>query len=481
MIIKSVSAFNFAGYSSIQVNLDEHVNYYIGRNGSGKTVLGLDVVWFVLQGIAEKAMNGTTPFIGERFRFIGEEGKTALGELVLWDEKKKHDIRVIRKLTKTGTELSFSAPLGMELDQQWLNALFNIFLISPKKFIDLPSKEQAIALGIDTASYDLRIAELKEKYTDINKDLKKYLNLAVVEKVERVDVTDLQQQMEAAKAKIVEQHKNNQEANKNTRFKWELDKREVDKQVKEFNDVQYQLDVSIAAIEQAADMLFNEGYDGNEVAEFLKAKRATKLPLQIAQELYPAEPKYIDELPDQSEINQLQVQLMQASQTNESALLYEQYLQKLADKDAKDKELHENKAAQEKIEEEKVEYIKQFKFPFSKLSVDDDGGLLLDGKPLKPQYFSSGELIRIVPTLISSLNPEFKYVFIQEFDLLDEETQVKVEEDLTSKGFQLVIEMVGKQKIQEKNCILLRNSKQVDAYPEQKTAQLLTNGLQADQ
>jgi len=99
MKIKSVSAFNFAGYSSIQVNLDEHVNYYIGRNGSGKSVLGLDVVWFVLQGIAEKAMNGTTPFIGERFRFIGDEGKTALGELVLWDEKKNHEIRVIRKLT----------------------------------------------------------------------------------------------------------------------------------------------------------------------------------------------------------------------------------------------------------------------------------------------------------------------------------------------------------------------------------------------
>jgi len=133
MKIKSISGFNFAGYSSIQVNLDEHATYFIGRNGSGKTKLGLELVWFVMQGIAEKAMNGTQPLVGERFRFIGDAAKTAMGELVLYDENRGHEIRVIRKLTKSGTELSFSAPVGMELDQQWLNNLFNIFLISPKE------------------------------------------------------------------------------------------------------------------------------------------------------------------------------------------------------------------------------------------------------------------------------------------------------------------------------------------------------------
>jgi len=148
---------------------------------------------------------------------------------------------------------------------------------------------------------------------------------------------------------------------------------------------------------------------------------------------------------------------------------------KLEEKASLEKKLQENKVAQNDQEAQKVEYIKEFKFPFDKLSVDDEGGLLLSGKPLKQQYFSSGELIRIVPTLISSLNPEFKYVFLQEFDLLDEETQVKVEEDLTSKGFQLVIELVGKEKLPEKNCILLRNSSEVSQYPEMKEQKLLNN------
>lgn len=489
--IKSISGFNFAGYSSIQVNLDNHATYFIGRNGSGKSVLGLDLVWFVMQGIAEKSMNGTTPFIGERFRFIGDAAKTAMGELVLWDEEKGHEIRVIRKLTKTGTELSFSAPIGMELDQQWLNNLFNLFLISPKKFIELSSKEQAIALGINTSEYDLKIAALKEQYTDINKDLKKYQNLQVIEKVERVDITETQQLMAEARQRFVEQHRANQTKNRHTKEIWEADKKAVDEEVARWNNEQTELDLSINTIKNALIDLREAGYTGDEVSVFLMDKEQSKKPLKIAQDLYPAEPTnleykpldyipaegemvYIRELPDQTEIDELQNKLLQAGQTNENALLYEQYLQNLDEKAAKEKELQENKSKQNTLEDEKVEYIKAFKLPFDKLSVDEDGGLLLNGKPLKPQYFSSGELIRIVPSLISSLNPEFKYVFLQEFDLLDEETQVKVENELTSKGFQLVIELVGKEKLPEKNCILLRNSQQVEKYPEPKVQNLLS-------
>jgi len=492
MKIKSISGFNFAGYSSIQVNLDEHATYFIGRNGSGKTKLGLELVWFVMQGIAEKAMNGTQPLVGERFRFIGDAAKAAMGELVLYDENRGHEIRVIRKLTKSGTELSFSAPVGMELDQQWLNNLFNIFLISPKKFIELSSKEQAIALGINTSEYDLKIAELKEQYTDINKDLKKYQNLQVIEKVERVDVTEMQEQIMAARERYVEQHRANQTKNRHTKEIWEAEKKAVDEEVAQWNNAQTEIDLSINTIKNALSDLREAGYTGDEVSMFLLDKEQSKKPLKIAQDLYPPEPTnleykpldyipaegelvYIRELPDQSEIDELQNKLLQAGQTNENALLYEQYMLKLEEKASLEKKLQENKVAQNDQEAQKVEYIKEFKFPFDKLSVDDEGGLLLSGKPLKQQYFSSGELIRIVPTLISSLNPEFKYVFLQEFDLLDEETQVKVEEDLTSKGFQLVIELVGKEKLPEKNCILLRNSSEVSQYPEMKEQKLLNN------
>src|SRR5690606_18397042 len=106
---------------------------------------------------------------------------------------------------------------------------------------------------------------------------------------------------------------------------------------------------------------------------------------------------------------------------NEKAMQYEQYLDKVAARTAKEKELASNKNKQNKIAEERLEYIKNFKFPFSNLSVDEDGGLLLNGKPIKEPYFSTGELLKIIPILISSQNPELKYVFLQDFNLLDDD------------------------------------------------------------
>jgi len=166
----------------------------------------------------------------------------------------------------------------------------------------------------------------------------------------------------------------------------------------------------------------------------------------------------VRETPDQSAITELQTKIIEAGRTNEKALLYEQYLQKLDDKKKKEKELEKNKEDQQKLQDERLEYIKEFKFPFKSLSVDDDGGLLMDGRPLKEPYFSTGQLIRIVPTLFSALNPELRYVFIQDFNLLDDKNKIKVVDYLVNKNFQLMIELVGDEPVAGKNCIVLRNN-----------------------
>ena len=168
MKINSLKLDNFAKYGQVEVSFDENITYLTGINGSGKSTIGLTGIWFMFQGIAEKASGGNTPVIGERFRFIGPSSPTAKGEMVLFDEKKNAEIKVIRKLTKSGTELKFEAPEGYNLDQQFLNDLFNVFLIAPKKFIDLSSKQQALALGIDTSSYDIELSKLKQNSTLLN-------------------------------------------------------------------------------------------------------------------------------------------------------------------------------------------------------------------------------------------------------------------------------------------------------------------------
>ena len=95
MKIKQIMLKNFANVNQIEINLSDSVTYLIGENGSGKTTVGLNAVWFILEGLALK---GQKVLHGDRFRFIGKQGKSAIGKLVLHDEAKNIDIIIQRKL-----------------------------------------------------------------------------------------------------------------------------------------------------------------------------------------------------------------------------------------------------------------------------------------------------------------------------------------------------------------------------------------------
>ena len=69
MKIAEIGAFNFKNYSKVIISLDENVTYFVGKNGSGKTGAGVDIIWATLCGISEKATKDN-PIIGERFRYI---------------------------------------------------------------------------------------------------------------------------------------------------------------------------------------------------------------------------------------------------------------------------------------------------------------------------------------------------------------------------------------------------------------------------
>ena len=101
------------------------------------------------------------------------------------------------------------------------------------------------------------------------------------------------------------------------------------------------------------------------------------------------------------------------------------------------------------------------------MTIDDDGGLLLKGRPIKEPYFSKGELEIIVAKLYASTNPEWRIRFIDEFNVLDESNQTKLIDTLLTDGFQLIIAEVGDKAIGE-NVLLLRECKIVENYKQEK-------------
>jgi chromosome segregation ATPase len=472
MKVKEISLTNFAKYDQVTVSFDENVTYLIGKNGSGKSTLGITAIWFMFQGIAEKSSNGNNPLIGERFRFIGPKAASAKGEMILHDEKTGVDIKVIRKLTKSGSDLNFEAPDGVELGQQWLTDLFNIFLIAPKKFCELTPKDQAKALGIDTKKFDEEIADLKKKYTEINAVYRAFGDLREVDKVEKVDIAALQFQKEEIKARLNNLYLQNKKHNEEALKGWEEDCKNVEAEISQFNNKQYALQNTIEQATSLVSKLESLGYEGYEVRTWITALGKPE-ETRSFEDFYPQKPALIEELPDRAELDAIDQQIIDAGKINEQALLYEQYLQKKEQKETQELRLKANKELQAITEQKRVDYIKAFKFPFSNITVDDDGQLLLAGKPIKDPYFSTGELLKIIPILLSTSNPELKYVFIQGFNDLDEDNWKQVEEYLTGKGFQLVVEMVGKTKVPEKNCILLRDNVVVEDYNEQKQPELV--------
>lgn len=428
MKIKSIKLENFAKYSHIEVSFDKNITYLIGNNGAGKTTLGLNAIWFLFQGIAEKSSKGNNPLIAERFRFIGENGASAKGEMVLFDEVRKVKIKVIRKLTKDGTSLSFEAPEGLVLNQEWLNDLFNVFLISPRSFLALDSKKQAEVLGIDTSRFDTELESLKSEHTYINRELKS-IGIGEVQKIEPVERIDVASLINSKNLTI------------------------------DFNANQKVLEQNIIKNKEKLKLC------EQELDELIKQKIEIEQKIEKLNNRIEAGQKYILTMPKPEELKSMEwidKQIEEATTNNNKAIVYQNYIKQRSQYESKIQELNNNKGKQSEIIKNRIDYIRSKKLPFDNLEINEKGELLLSGKSIKEQYFATGELLKIVPVLISSLNPELKYVFIQQFNLLDEKQQKIVEEYLVSKGFQLVAEIVGEKEIENKHCIILKDMHLID-------------------
>ena len=410
--LKELSLENFAGFAKVSVSFDDNITYLMGPNGAGKTTLGVTGLAFVMAGIAQSQVNPGT-VIGERFRFINGDATSAKGSVILHDDK-IGDIIVRRKITKTGMDLTFEGPTGSNLDQKWLNDVFDIFMINPKKFTQLSPKEQAIVLGIDLSAHDAKIKSLKEKYTAIGRDIKMLGPVVAVAKVDKVDV-----------AQVLQERKEFLEFNAAQEAK-----------TKEINRYQDGVDNIIAEINSCEDEI-------NNLKQLIVDEEAKLAGLNHRMK---SGNELIDKLPKAEELKDLaplEIRLTTASEINVQAAAYDAYVAKDISRKAYEVSKILNVENQEKEHAVRTATIKSMELPFANLSVDEEGQLLLDGKFIKEPYFSTGELIMTVPILMSSRNPNFRYVYIQDFNLLDDVKQKKVIDYLTGKGLQLCIEYVG--------------------------------------
>jgi DNA repair exonuclease SbcCD ATPase subunit len=445
--LKSLMLSNFGEFEQISVSLNDNVTYLIGGNGSGKSTIGLTGLWFVMQGIASKATKEVkTPLIAERFRFIGGNAANTTGSVVLFDEKSGNEIEITRKMTKSGQTLEIKAPEGVYLTQEWLNDIFDPYMIAPAQFYNLSSKEQALALGIDTEAHDKAI-ELKKQDLSTEVAIGKRTDEAIsniqltleeiakyTEKKDSVTLSQKLQKAQAAKDRV--------------------------------------------AFRQSRMIAVSESIERSE-AEIERIKAAFVAALKIQREKikeFQAESNSLleedaeyqimqDQDPESFDVEFISKELSELDKHNDKVKDVETYKSKLQEQQEQQLKIEKARNAVKDAETARVKYLKESnRLPFENMSVNDKGELLLNDKPIRPPYFSTGELLKYVPIILSETRETpLKYVFLQDFSLMDEDKQAEIIAYLSEKGFQIVIEVVEKRPEARPNAIILTGERIVNA------------------
>lgn len=393
MKIKSIHMKNFGNISEFTTNLGTGINYCVGSNGAGKSSVGITAIWACLKGIAER---GTDVMKGKRDMWVGRYGTDAEIEIVLTDPE-GIEYTINREISENRLKITSSD--GRTLDQAWINSFWNGMMLSPIAFSRLPAKGQAEYLGINTEEYDTKIEELKDDAKVIRAIVKNFGEIEIPEKVEAVDIAELSGDKDA---------------------------------IVKYNQKQQQARRDIETAEQRVSAC------ESEVERLAQA-------LQIAQVALDNRKRELRALPQpQTELSTELVdqKISAASETNAKAIAYEQAVKRQEEKSAKEKELAENIAKQKDEESKKTLYMQGLELPFTNLTIDERGGLMMDGRPIKEPEFSTGECIKICTMLLASRNPEWKYVFLQAFDLLDDVKAKEVLDFMLENGYQVLAEKV---------------------------------------
>lgn len=423
MKIKNLMLKNFASVSEINVNFSDTVTYLCGGNGAGKTTVGLNAIWFIMKGLAQKGEG----LIAERFRFIGPHGKSAKGTIEIVDEKENVTHTVSRKLLKNKTELEIKSSDGIIRGEEFLSNLYSAILINPMHFSEMSGKAQALALGIDTKAFDTRRKELEQERLLIGRDKLRLDGVATsseaTQEVEAVSIAGLLKERQ----EIVEH--NDAVAEKGLQYEQlQTEALEIEDEIKGWNE---------------------------------KLIAATKELITTRQDI-----AAFEKIPQPKDLTEIDKTIEGAEETNAMARAYEKSLE---DQKAAEKKQTEYQVKKDEIEEldgNRARYLQDQKLPFSNITINEDGELRLNDKPFGQPYFSTGECLKfgakIGAKLAEKQGRKLDYIYIPDSQDLDEENRERLFGDLVKQGFQIVAEFVDLEKQKTGYSILLREMKVID-------------------
>lgn len=424
--IQTIKLQNFKSISEMEADFKGCSAIVTGGNNKGKTSF--------LRGIVD------------RIRFVRPDvmvktgEKEGRGEMILdtgdkfvWEFSDAKDKLTL--VTKEGRQ-----SVTKELGAQFFPPVFDI-----DKFLQSPPKSQVKQLqqivGLDFTDIDKRYEAAYNIRTERNREAELYRvkleKLIKCDKVYPVSIDALLAKKEAEKNRLNSMYLQNRKHNKELREAWEKEKSEIDESVNAHNK---QVTLSRVAFNDCSDALSTlaaNGYLEGDAYEFVSLL-ADKIGQEMkATDLYPVEPKYIEEMPDRSQLDAIDAEILQANEVNAAAQKYAEYIRHVKETDdAKDAAYEADRIVKE-IEAERKRMIESVQMP--------DGiditpvGITVDGFPLDRNQISTSKLYTSALKIASINLGEVRTLYF-DASFLDRNTLADIQSWANDNDLQLLIE-----------------------------------------
>lgn len=433
--LEQVNISNFKSISNIEIILSGESRRFVGVNGAGKS----SVIDGIVMGLSGEVSRSNGKKLKKKdYDQLLPEGKTS-GDISikLIETETSKIVLMERKITKNGEKLlTLKYEDGSPVPPSLIENLISDFSINPYNFINLSPQDQAKMVGVDTSEFDKKIKEAKAELSDVRKEKLRLM---------RIIPTDAPEQVERIEPSTI------------------LEKiSEIEAHNKRVDDARAYISGRESIVAKNNDRIGENIQEVNRLLKQIEELKRANLELEkennkelenINSLRERAKDKNLDSYKDK---NILIEQLKNIEDNNRKAEVYKGYLKEL--KELEDSEQEYNKISQRiaEIESQKIDYLQSQSFP-KEVSIDDDGGLLINGREIDEISFNHAKVLEIILALLKKDNSQLKTIFIKDGSLYDPETLERLE----AMGYQLLIEIV-KTEIPKDRVIYIKESKVVD-------------------
>ena len=428
--VKRITVQNLKALSAYTADFNGCTALITGRNNSGKTSF--------LRSEFDR-------FRGSKPELILKQGETegfselelTTGEKLRWEFSNKNEKGFKEKMTFTSHD-NISTSMTVALRDKYCPATFDV-----DKFLADQPKQQRITLqklaGLDFTAVDLAYKTAYDDRESKNRDAKnlaaKLKGVPVPAKVDPVELAELNEAKQKEADRLAELYKTNHQTNKDLRQKWNDDCDKLRTEVSDWNALQLAKGDKYQLCQRLAGQLNAEGYTDESLNKFLDALKQDIEEVKVFEPL--PEPTYIDELPDQTAMNNILQQITDAVQTNTDAKAYTDYLKlKQQSTDANTAAADADKKVQD-AEKARMDLIKSAKLPEG-FGFSEDGITYNDLPFTREQLSSSGIYIAALKLAAMTLGEVKTLHFDASF--LDKNSLADIEKWADAEGLQLLIE-----------------------------------------